>query len=249
MPGSDISVIGSLDSSGGAGINQDIRVAALHGLDIRVCVANLTLQNENGVEAIHPVPLHQFQTQLEHLLGSEKPLFIKIGALSCTEQVQLLQHAFARPRRHVLILDPVILPSRGKAFLDDAGIAALRELAMLTDFICPNLPELAMLCGREVGSFPHALASAKACFADKGVTVLLKGGHGRGCRIREACVGANSTRIYTARRRHWEYGHGTGCAFALAFAIRLSRGIDPGDAMPQASAWVRRFYGDLNAGI
>lgn len=246
MPEVQIAVIGTIDSSGGAGINQDIRVAALFGHKLHTCVANLSLQSENGVELIHPVEEGVIEKNLHLVLQNKALRYIKIGALSTEGQIKLLCKYLSRPRAWKVILDPVIKASRGQAFLDDAGLIELQSLIRQADYLCPNLPELAMLCKAETASFEESIRRAQDYAHQMDTSILLKGGHGRSGTLEEAFVSKDKVIRYSHPRRNWNYDHGTGCALATAFCCYLSKGFNEHEAFHRASLWVMDYYDGLN---
>ncbi len=246
MPENQIAVIGTIDSSGGAGINQDIRVAALFGHKLHTCVANLSLQSESGVDLIHPLDAGVFEKNLILVLQNKALRYIKIGALHTEGQIRLLCKYLRRPRSWKVILDPVIKASRGQAFLDEAGLLELPYLIRQTDYLCPNLPELAMLCGKEAGSFEEAIRQAQDYAFQMDTKILLKGGHGQSRMLEEAFVSKDKIKRYSNQRRNWHYDHGTGCALAMAFCCYLSQGLKDFEAFHRASLWVLDYYDGLN---
>jgi len=225
LPQSDILVIAPLDSSGGAGLNQDIRVCSLFGKQPHTCLTGVTIQTHEGLMAIHPVSDAVLSSQLEG------DIFLK-----------LLQ----RPRPFKVILDPVLKPSRGLEFIDVTNLEKYRKLLGIADFLCPNLEELAALVPFQTEDYDSALRAARKLAVDQGITILLKGGHGKGEKIEEAFVTDEKAVLSSHSRRTWNYSHGTGCAFASAFMCYLSDDIPPEEAFQLASRWVVDFYDRLN---
>ncbi len=247
MPDKQIAVIGAIDSSGGAGINQDIRVAALLGHQPEVCVSAVTLQDENGVKDIYPVPLSQFQDNLRHILANPELRYIKIGALCHPEQIKALITQLSQARTLKIVLDPVIKPSLGKAFLRAEDIDLMLKLICHADYVCPNRPELELLCSANIGDFNEAISAAKTLNLQTRTSVLVKGGHAASDDIPEALICKDIVYRFSFPRRAWKYDHGTGCAFATAFTCQLARGVAAREAFARASDWVRGFFDELNA--
>lgn len=242
-----LAVIGSMDSSGGAGINQDIRVAALMGFQLQTCVAALSLQDSDGLKAIYPVDLMVFQAGLEELLENPSLKYLKIGALGNSVQMQLLLDGLSHEQQFPVILDPVIKASRGLKFVDDEGLPLLRALAARADFVCPNLPELELLTQSRIGTIDEAIQAAQAYCEAHGTTILVKGGHAKGTTLQEALVSPHSVSRFSSIKQNWSYTHGTGCALATAFMCYLAQGESPETAFQSASAWVRNYYQGLNS--
>lgn len=246
MPDKQIAVIGAIDSSGGAGINQDIRVAALFGHQPEVCVTAITLQDENGVSDIFPVPLSQFQENLRHILANPELRYIKIGALCHPEQIEALLMQLSQARTFQIVLDPVIKPSLGKAFLRAEDIDLMLKLICLADYVCPNLPELELLCSENIADFREAISAAKSLSKQTGAAIIVKGGHGADEFIMEALIYSDKVLRYRFPRKTWKHSHGTGCAFASAFMCFLTQGSSPHLALQLASDWVRAFFDEIN---
>ncbi len=238
-----IAVIGSIDSSGGAGINQDIRVAAAMGFRIQTCVGSLTIQTTRGVEAIHPTPLEVFSNTLAAILALPQLQYIKIGALGSIDQIDLLVRIFTRPREYFLVLDPVIQPSQGIPFLDEESIVSLRKLASISDYVCPNLPELLALADTDD---PDPASVARDFSICTGAKLLVTGGHADGAMVVDSFYDAKSVHACSHPRRDWKYSHGTGCAFSMAFTCLISQGLPELEAFRAASQWVFDYYNHLN---
>lgn len=238
-----IAVVGSMDSSGGAGINQDIRIATLLDTAVQTCVGALTIQSSLGVESIHPTAFSVFQTNLESILRHPDLHYLKIGALSQIEQIECLCARLKQPRERIVVLDPVIRPSRGVAFLDEEGIEALRKLAQVADYVCPNLPELLALAGK-ADADPVEVAQDYANLT--GTKLLLTGGHAAGSSVEDRLYDGKDTRSCIHPRQNWGYSHGTGCAFSMAFTCFLARGYSTEKAFRSASQWVYEYYNRVN---
>ncbi|MBW6513514.1 MAG: bifunctional hydroxymethylpyrimidine kinase/phosphomethylpyrimidine kinase [Candidatus Syntrophosphaera sp.] len=246
MRPSEILAISALDSSGGAGLNQDIWVCCLFGKQLQTCLTGVTIQTPAGVVAIHPVCDTLLSSQIEGVLKDSEFRLVKIGALCSPTQVDVFLKLLQRPRPFKVILDPVLKPSRGLEFMADIDLGRYMNLLEITDFICPNLIELEALTSTRLDNFKSALKAARKLAMDVGINVLLKGGHGKGEPIKEAFVTADKVVLSTHPRRPWKYSHGTGCAFASAFMCYLSENVPPEEAFRLASQWVVDFYDRLN---
>lgn len=205
------------------------------------------MQDESGVKGMYPVSMACFDAGLKHILGNPGLQYIKIGALCHSDQIKTLLLHLQRPRGYQIILDPVIKPTRGEAFLQSSDLPQLLELIGMADYVCPNLPELALLTGSHIESFEEAVSAAQKLSVQSGACVMVKGGHAVGDDIPEALVWRDTVDRFSFPRRAWNYAHGTGCAYATAFTCLLARGIVPREAFPQASDWVRSFFDEINA--
>jgi hydroxymethylpyrimidine kinase/phosphomethylpyrimidine kinase len=242
-----IATIGAIDSSGGAGINQDIRVAALFGRQLLCCVGAITIQDSQGLQAVSLVQKSSFASSLGQILNSTDICFVKIGALCAHEQIDMLCSALEYKPHFQIILDPVIAPTAGATFVRKEGLSRLKQLLQKVDFITPNLPELQSLTGIEVSGFEQGIHAAEVLQAETGATILLKGGHLKSATLQEAIVSPEETRFFSHPAHIWHYSHGTGCAFATAFCCFLAEGIAPANAFEKASSWLCDFYDTLNS--
>ncbi|MDD4148135.1 MAG: bifunctional hydroxymethylpyrimidine kinase/phosphomethylpyrimidine kinase [Candidatus Cloacimonetes bacterium] len=253
-----MATIGAIDSSGGAGINQDIRIAALFGFRLQCCVGAITIQDSLGLKAIHNVPREAFLGALKQLTQSPDIRFVKIGALASVEKMELCADFLDKSSGDRVILDPVIAPSSGQAFIDEENLFCLHKLADKAHFICPNIPELEILSAHRISNIQDALLAAQDLCHKSGASVLLTGGHRLAeavispesestvQELTEAYVSPRDCHLHTFTAHNWHYSHGTGCALATAFMCYLAQDITPPLAFPRASAFVRRFYDRIN---
>ncbi|NLN35720.1 MAG: hypothetical protein GX157_06970 [Candidatus Cloacimonetes bacterium] len=253
-----MATIGAIDSSGGAGINQDIRIAALFGFRLLCCAGALTIQDSTGLKAVHDAPRDAFLAALEQINQCPDIRFIKIGALANREKMECTAAALVRNAGYRIILDPVIAPSRGHAFVEKENLDCLRKIAHKAHFICPNIPELEILSGHRISSVQDALSAAQDLCCETGASILLTGGHWQHHKayrqksgdsshiLTEAFICKESCHSYRFFAHDWHYTHGTGCTLATAFMCFLAQGSAPTQAFPKASAFTRKFYDTLN---
>ncbi|MDP3113173.1 MAG: hydroxymethylpyrimidine/phosphomethylpyrimidine kinase [Candidatus Cloacimonadaceae bacterium] len=246
MNNSKILSIGALDSSGGAGLNQDIRISALLKREISVCQTGITLQSVRGVEFIHPTSLLFLEKQLLYTLRKNPPRWIKIGALCDIKQVHLLCGLLPKNPSYKIVLDSVLSPTLGLPLINTCDIAAYRELLQITNFVAPNYPELSSLAQMPIQDFESAIDAAKSLAQKHSLGVLLKGGHDSEDTIREAFVAPDELHIFEKARKKWSYSHGTGCALSMAFTCFLADSLSPRDAFEKASNLISDIYDKWN---
>lgn len=165
------------------------------------------------------------------------------------EQIDILQNFLNKTRNFKVILDPVIRPSSGKSFLEPLEAEQLLKLVSKNDFLCPNINELSILTKQKIRSFSTALKIARELAIEKGITILLKGGHLKTKNIKEACVSPEYIMQFSHPRKTWTYSHGTGCALAMAFCSFLTLGMSDSLAFKNASLWVLNFYEKINSSL
>jgi len=240
-----ILAITAIDSSGGAGLNQDIRVAALLGNQICCCPTGYTIQNANGVEAIHPISDRFFRKTLKSVLQTDKPGLVKIGALCRESQIQILCEELKAYASAEILVDPVFSPSKGKSFIQDAKL--YHPLLEIATYLSPNLPELAKLNINHCDDTLKILEQAQHLAKRFDLKILVKGGHQDQDPISQSYVTMTDCQTHNLPKRKWSYSHGTGCALGMAFLCYLQQGSRGAQAFMQASGWVTNFFDRLNS--
>jgi hydroxymethylpyrimidine/phosphomethylpyrimidine kinase len=240
-----ILAIAALDSSGGAGLNQDIRVAALFGNQICCCPTGYTIQNNCGVEVVHPISDRLFRKALKSVLRTDKPGLIKIGALCRESQIQILCEGLKAYASAEILVDPVFSPSKGKSFIQDANL--YHPLLEIATYLSPNLPELAKLSINHSDATIKILEQAQHLAKRFDLKILVKGGHQDQDPISQSYVTKTDSQTHYLPKRKWAYSHGTGCALGMAFLCYLKQGSHEAQAFMQASGWVTNFFDRLNS--
>lgn len=240
LPGAQTSLpvlllIAGSDPTGGAGVQQDLKIATLletHGLTV---VTALTVQSGQGVEQVQPVAPEVVQAQLKALLGAVRPTAIKIGMLATAAIVEVVAEALAHlPSDISVVLDPVLAASDGTPLLDAPGAQALiARLLPRTTVLTPNLPEAARLTGLPVVNLEDMTVAARRLAALGPQAVLLKGGHLAGEPVDLLFDGKNCYQLPGVRSAN-PHTHGTGCALATALAAGLAHGRSLPEAVHQA---------------
>ena len=224
-------VFAGADPSGGAGVYADVLAIAAVGAHALPVVTVLTVQDNNRVHAIHPVPVEQVRAQAEALIATIPIAAVKIGIVGSRANalciaVLLTQLKIARPDLPV-VLDPVLASGHGDALTREDALSVIAPLLAHATLITPNLPEASALC-------PHASgpeAQAAALIARGAAHVLIKGGHGEADMIVNQWFAADgSTRAWQSPRLRGQF-HGSGCTLASAIAGRLATGDTMHDAI------------------
>jgi len=233
-------VIAGSDSSGGAGLVQDVRTLARCGAQVLCAVTAVTVQSDSRVTAVHPVPPDTVRAQIEAALATGRVGAIKIGMLA-TRAIALTVAACLPPREQVpIVLDPVLASSSGAALLDAAGREALRDnLVPRATLVTPNIPEAAALLGTEpAASEEELLRQAHAWLALGPAAVLIKGGHGSASEAVDLLLSAGRSPRRLIAPRIAKTQRGTGCALASGIAAGLAAGLELGDACGRAKRHV-----------
>ena len=234
-----LTIAGS-DSGGGAGIQADLKTFHARGVHGTSAIAAITAQNTRSVNAVHAVPLRHLRAQIAAVFDDFPVAAVKTGMLGNAATVRLVARELARRQPPWIVVDPLMIATRGARLLDaDAMDALIEDLIPLADVLTPNLPEAEALVGFAIRSRRDADAAAEALMAMGTRSVLLKGGHGRGATVVDRYCDARGMVEISHPRRAIE-GHGTGCTLASAIAAELAKGAAPRVAVRRAIAYVQR---------
>lgn len=217
-----LTVAGS-DSSGGAGIQADLKTIALLGSYGTSALTALTAQNTLGVRAIHPVPADFVAEQLNAILEDVGTDTLKTGMLLNADTVAVVSRAIHR-HRLLSVVDPVMIAKGGAALLEREAADAVRDLLLPeTYLLTPNLPEAQTLTGLSIGSLNDMEQAAYRLQEMGAHHVLVKGGHLSGDAVDVLLVGKKLYR-FARKRVPTRNTHGTGCTYSAAIASFLAQG-------------------------
>ena len=217
-----LSIAGS-DSSGGAGIQADIKAITMLGGYAMTAITAVTAQNTRGVLGVEALPPAFVIEQVDSCLADIGADAIKIGMLGSPETARLLAErldTFAGP----IVFDPVMVATSGSALADDETIAAFAALMEIATVVTPNLPELHVLAGLETIADDEVFDAAKRLSEKHGVQVLAKGGHaGDTSQVVDRIVSPTGKMASFAHARlDTRHTHGTGCTLSAALATMLA---------------------------
>jgi hydroxymethylpyrimidine/phosphomethylpyrimidine kinase len=234
-----LTIAGS-DSSGGAGIQADLKTFAALGVYGASAITALTAQNTRGVSAIHPVPAEFVTAQIDAVFGDLDVRAVKIGMVAQPETIDAIAAALMRWKPSHVVLDPVMVATSGDRLLSADAVEGLRtKLIPRAALITPNLPEAAALLNEAVASGEAAIAGqGKRLLAMGCPAVLIKGGHGQGSESTDYLVTASGTIALPAPRIPTNNTHGTGCSLSSAIAAYLAKGETLESAVRNAKTWI-----------
>ena len=234
-----VTIAGS-DSSGGAGIQADLKTFAALGVYGASAIAALTAQNTRGVSAIYDVPADFIAAQIDAIFSDLEVGAVKIGMLSQIAAIETVASGLARHRARNIVLDPVMVATSGDRLLADDAIDALRTLMIPRALIVtPNLAEAAALTGANLARNEREMETqAREILALGPRAVLIKGGHGSGDESVDLLIGQNEVVRLVAPRIATKNTHGTGCTLSSAIAAGLAKGRDLVSSVQQAKAYV-----------
>jgi hydroxymethylpyrimidine/phosphomethylpyrimidine kinase len=234
-----LTIAGS-DSSGGAGIQADLKTFAAFGVYGASAITALTAQNTRGVRGIHPVPPAFVTAQIDAVFDDLDVKAVKIGMLAKRATIEALAASLSRWKPGLIVLDPVMVATSGDRLLSTDAVSVLRErLIPKATLITPNLPEAAALLGEAVASDEATIRSqGKKLLATGARAVLIKGGHGQGAESIDYLLIGSSVTALPAPRIATANTHGTGCSLSSAIAAGLAKGEALEQAVRAAKTWI-----------
>ena len=224
-PNSKILIIAGSDSSGGAGIQADIKTVTALGSYAMTAITAVTIQNTTGVKSIVPINPKEIKNQILFTSRDIKPDGIKIGMLHSKTVINSVITALKKIKTSKIILDPVMVAKGGAKLIDDQAIKALKEkLIKIVFLITPNIPEAEILTGIKINNVQDMINSANLLINLGAKNVLIKGGHLKSNRIIDVLVSKNETKIFRSKKYTTKNTHGTGCTLSSAITTYLSCG-------------------------
>lgn len=232
-----LTIAGS-DSSGGAGIQADLKTMTVNGVFGMSAITALTAQNTLGVKAIQEVTPEFLAQQIDAVFEDIRPDAVKIGMVSSAALVEVIAQRLRFWKAENIVVDPVMVATSGSALIETDAVTALKEqLLPLATVATPNIPEAEVLSGLKIGSETEMLAAAEVIHQALGCAVLLKGGH--------AINDANDL-LWSAAGPKWFYGkridnpntHGTGCTLSSAIAANLAKGYTLEESVARAKEYL-----------
>lgn len=237
--------IAASDNSGGAGIQQDLKVVDRLGFWGLSVITGITVQDFSGLDTIYQLPLDLIKAQFIKNISSFPVDVIKIGALCSPEITLLITQLLREHYKGLVVVDPVLAPTKGQAFISQADIAVYNKLLEQASIVTPNKGELELLTGGKITDYADAIRLAQDFVKKTNCSLYIKGGHlasPESSEIREYLITANSEKLITKEKQVFQYSHGTGCFFASALACYLGEGNDMFKACQMATEEVTKFY-------
>ncbi len=241
-----LSIAGS-DSSGGAGIQADIKTISAHRLFAETAITAFTAQNTLGVTGVVDVDPAFVAAQIDAVFEDIRPAAVKIGMVSSSAIIEAIADRLIAHEARNIVVDPVMVATSGSRLIGEDAVSALMErLIPLADVITPNMPEAAVLCGFPVED-EEGMERAARFLAAKGKAVaLVKGGH-RADAADDVLGGCSGTLVWLrAPRIDTPNTHGTGCTLSSAIACGLAEGFDIATSVRRAKDYV---HGAIASGL
>ena len=239
-----LTIAGS-DSSGGAGIQADIKTMTANGVFAMSAITALTAQNTTGVTGIMEVSPEFLKEQIDCIFTDIRPDAVKIGMVSSAELIIAIAEKLAEYQAENIVVDPVMVATSGAKLISDDAIDTLKErLLPMADILTPNIPESEVLSGMEIRTEEDMIKAAEKISENYHCAVLLKGGH----QLNDA-----NDLLYRKGSYRWFYGkridnpntHGTGCTLSSAIASNLAKGFDMDTSVERAKAYISGALGAM----
>lgn len=232
-----LSIAGS-DSSGGAGIQADIKTMTMNGVYAMSAITALTAQNTMGVTGILEVPPEFLGKQMDAVFEDIYPDAVKIGMVSSAELITVIAEKLKQYQAKNVVVDPVMVATSGSRLMQTEAVTTLKEeLLPLAVLVTPNIPEAEVLSGRSIYGKEDMITAAKQIGDTYRCSVLLKGGHS----VNDAndLLYADSAFVwFEGKRISNPNTHGTGCTLSSAIAANLAKGFNLEESVRRAKEYI-----------
>ena len=232
-----LSIAGS-DSSGGAGIQADLKTMTMNGVFAMSAITALTAQNTTGVTGIFEVTPDFLKEQINQVFDDIRPDAVKIGMVASSPLIEAIAERLIHYKAENIVVDPVMVATSGAKLLEDDAVETLvNKLIPLSTVITPNIPEAEILSGMTITNEEEMIEAAKYINEKYKCAVLLKGGHN----INDA-----NDLLYSDEKVTWFKGkridnpntHGTGCTLSSAIASNLAKGFTLEESVKRAKDYI-----------
>ena len=232
-----LTIAGS-DSSGGAGIQADIKTMLANGVYAMSAITALTAQNTTGVTAILNSTPEFLAQQLDSIFTDIYPDAVKIGMVSDKELIRVITRKLKQYEARRIVVDPVMVATSGARLISEDAIETLKqELFPLATVLTPNIPEAEVLSGQSIKTADDMISAAKVISDSYHCAVLCKGGHDLND-ANDLLYYEGMARWFRGKRINNPNTHGTGCTLSSAIASNLAKGYDLPTAVEQAKEYI-----------
>lgn len=239
-----LTIAGS-DSSGGAGIQADIKTMTMNGVFAMSAITALTAQNTTGVFAVQEATPDFLKAQIDAVFSDIFPDAVKIGMVSSSALIHTIAEALKRWGARNIVVDPVMVATSGAKLISDDAVSTLAdELLPLAIITTPNIPEAEILSGMKITDEQKMIEAAQKISSRFGCAVLMKGGH----MINDAndyLFDGKSGEWFKGRRIDTKNTHGTGCTLSSAIASNLAKGYELNDSVRLAKEYISGALGAM----
>ena len=224
-PKSKILIIAGSDSSGGAGIQADIKTVTALGSYAMTAITAITSQNTTGVKSIVPVDTKEISKQIEFTTKDIKPDAVKIGMLHSSKVIKSVMHSLGVIKVKKIILDPVMIAKGGAKLIDKKAVELIKnELIKKVSLITPNIPEAEILTKTKIKTKEDMIFAASLLIEIGAENVFIKGGHLDSKVVQDVFVNKKEILIIENKRITTSNTHGTGCTLSSAITTFFACG-------------------------
>ena len=221
-PNSKILIIAGSDSSGGAGIQADIKTVTALGSYAMTAVTAVTAQNTTGVSSIVSINHDKIRKQILFTCKDIKPGAIKIGMLHSSKIILSVTNTLKKLKAPKIVLDPVMIAKGGSRLINQSAVKTLRDKLIKQVFlITPNIPEAEILTKTKIKSLEDMIYSANILLKLGAKNVLIKGGHRNSKHVEDVLLNKKGIKIFKNKKIKTQNTHGTGCTLSSAIATFL----------------------------
>ena len=232
-----LTIAGS-DSSGGAGIQADLKTMTANGVYAESAITALTAQNTTGVQGIFEVTPEFLKLQLDSIFTDIRPDAVKIGMVSSAGLIGAIADKLTEYKAQNIVVDPVMVATSGSRLISEDAIGALKSrLLPLALVLTPNVPEAEVLSDMEIHSAEDMERAAELISGNYGCSVLIKGGHNLND-ANDLLIHEGRKVWFNGRRINNPNTHGTGCTLSSAIASNLAKGYDLETSVERAKDYI-----------
>lgn len=231
-----LTIAGS-DSSGGAGIQADIKTMTMHGVYAMSAITALTAQNTTGVRSIYPVSADFLKQQIDAVFEDIRPDAVKIGMVSTPEQAEIIAERLIFYEAENIVTDPVAVATSGTELSTSETYEIIKEkLFPISTVITPNIPEAELISGKKISTSDDMEKVSEYISEKYKCAVLCKGGHGN--KAGDFLYADSYGKWYMSERIENSNTHGTGCTLSSAIASNLAKGCTLDESITLAKEYI-----------
>ena len=238
---SKLLIIAGSDSSGGAGIQADIKTATSLGVYAMTAITAITAQNTTGVKSIVPVSPKEIFNQISFSVQDIKPNSVKIGMLQNVGVIKEVIKAIKKHKLKNIVIDPVMVAKGGHRLISNSSINYLRKkLLPYALLVTPNIPEAETLIKKRIQTLEDVIKAGKEILRFGPKFVLIKGGHTNKSFIEDVLISKKNIKIFKNKKIKTKNTHGTGCTLSSAIASFISKNYNMNESCRRSIQYVHK---------
>lgn len=239
-----LTIAGS-DSSGGAGVQADIKTMTMNGVFATSAITALTAQNTTGVTGISEVSPDFLAKQIDAVFSDIRPDAVKVGMVSSAELIEVIADKLTEYQAKNVVVDPVMVATSGAKLISDDAIDTLKaKLFPLADILTPNIPEAEVLAEMEIKSVEDMITATEKISKAYSCAVLCKGGHSLND-ANDLLFKDGKAKWFNGKRIDNPNTHGTGCTLSSAIASNLAKGFELEASVERAKEYISGALGAM----